>query len=89
MNLNKLKESIKNLIDQDASPELAEKVGKISAEIDLIEKEDTSMVEKYESLRQKYIKAIQNNSFPDDGKSRKEEDKPLSFEECYIKVKSK
>lgn len=88
-NLNNLKNSIKNLIDGNSTPELAEKVGKISAEIELIEKEDVSMVAKYEELRQKYVKAIQNNSFPDDGTSKKEEGKPLTFEECYNKVKSK
>ena len=85
MDYSKIRELLKGLIDDSASTELAEKVGKISGEIDNLEQEDKSFVSAYEDLLKKYIQAIKDTSFKE---APKEESTPQakSLEECFQEV---
>ena len=54
-----------------------------------IEEEETNQVtfaEKYEDLRGKYVKAVMNSTFKDDGSHPGEDPKPKSLDECIKEV---
>lgn len=82
MDLNKIREMLKGLIKDSTPTEDVEKIGKISGEIDNLEKEEQDFLSKHEELRNKYINVIKDSSFKG---SPKEEDnpQPKSLEECF------
>ena len=80
MDLTKVKDLLKGLVNDSMSTEDVEKIGAISQEIDNAEKEYTEFVTKHEELRKKYIHAIQDTSFNE--KPKDEEQQPKSLEEC-------
>lgn len=90
MDLAKLKDEIKGLLDDKATPELAEKIGKINATIETLEKSNEEDLAKFEDLRKKYVNLVKDYSFKIDGTPiEKEDESPKSLEECYEKIKSK
>lgn len=81
MEFTKIREMLKNLIDDSTSTEKVEAIGKISGELDRAEQEQKDLIQKQEDLRKKYIKAITETSFkdvPDD----ENKVQPKSLEEC-------
>ena len=81
MKYEKIREMLKGLITDSTPTEEVEKIGKISGEIDNLEKEDKDFLEKHESLRKKYIEVVKDTSFKEPPKD--EENKPKSLEECF------
>ena len=63
MDLSKIKEMLKGLINDSTPTEDVEKVGAICQELDNAESEFTDLVTKQEDLRKKYIEAIKDSSF--------------------------
>lgn len=87
MDFSKIKDLLKGLINDKTSTEEAEKIGKISGEIDTLENEQKDFVAKHEELRNKYIEAVKNSSFKGNPTDEKEEEtKPKSFEDCVNDV---
>ena len=88
MDFSKIRNLVKSLVNDNTSTEEAEKIGKISGEIDNLEHEETELVTKHEELRVKYIEAIKNSSFTGEPKEDKTDDqpKPKSFEDCVNDV---
>lgn len=87
MDFSKIKELAKGLINDKTSTEEAEKIGKLTGEIEKLENEDKDFITKHEELRNKYIEAIKNSSFKGNPTDEKEEPaKPKSFEDCVNDV---
>ena len=84
--LKEIKDQLKTLIDDTASPQLAEKVGKLSAQIDLLEEQEKTQEHMYEDLRKKYVESIKYNSFRPDASDTAKEEKPKSLEDCIASV---
>ena len=82
MDFNKVRELLKGLITDSTPTEEVEKIGKISGEIDNLEKEEQDFLKSHEDLRKKYIEVIKDTSFKG---APKEEDnpQPKSLEECF------
>ena len=86
MSFTKAKELLKSLITENTTPEDAEKFANIAKEIEEEETNQTKFAEKYEDLRGKYVKAVMNSTFKDDGNHPGEEPKPKSLDECIKEV---
>ncbi len=86
MSFNKAKELIKTLITENTTPEDTEKISNIVREIEEEETNQTKFAEKYEDLRGRYVKAVMNSTFKDDGNHPGEEPKPKSLDECIKEV---
>lgn len=82
MDFNKIRELLKNLIDDSTSTEKVEAIGKISGEIDNLENEEKDFIQKHEELRKKYIDVIKDSSFKGAPKDE-EQPKAKSLEECF------
>ena len=82
MDFNKVREMLKGLIKDSTPTEDVEEIGKISGEIDNLEKEEQDFLQKHEELRKKYIDVIKDSSFKG---SPKEDDnpQPKSLEDCF------
>ena len=80
MDLSKIKEMLKGLINDTTPTEDVEKVGAICQELDNAESEFTDLVTKQEDLRKKYIEAIKDTSFKQ--KPKEENPQPKSLEDC-------
>ena len=80
MDLSKIKEMLKGLINDSTPTEDVEKVGAICQELDNAESEYTDLVTKQEDLRKKYIEAIKDTSF--NQKPKEENPQPKSLEDC-------
>lgn len=82
MAFNKVREMLKGLITDSTPTEEVEKIGKISGEIDNLEKEEQDFLKSHEELRKKYIEVIKDTSFKG---APKEEDnpQPKTLEECF------
>ncbi|MBO7715497.1 MAG: hypothetical protein J6S85_18185 [Methanobrevibacter sp.] len=82
MDFNKVRELLKGLITDSTPTEEVEKIGKISGEIDNLEKEEQDFLKSHEDLRKKYIEVIKDTSFKG---APKEEDnpQPKTLEECF------
>lgn len=81
MDLSKIKEMLKGLINDSTPTEDVEKVGAICQELDNAESEFTDLVTKQEDLRKKYIEAIKDSSFNQKPKDE-EQTQPKSLEDC-------
>lgn len=81
MDLSKIKEMLKGLINDSTPTEDVEKVGAICQELDNAESEFTDLVTKQEDLRKKYIEAIKDSSFTQKPKDE-EQTQPKSLEDC-------
>lgn len=84
MDFNKIKELIKGLVTDSTSTEDAEKIGKITQEVDNAEKEYEGLITKHEQLRAKYVKAITDTSFKQEPKE--DNPQPKSLEECMQEI---
>ena len=82
MDFNKVRELLKGLINDSTPTEEVEKIGKISGEIDNLEKEENDFIQKHEELRKKYIDVIKDSSFKPSNEDEDKE-KPKSLEECF------
>ena len=80
MDLSKIKEMLKGLINDSMSTEDVEKIGAINQELENAEKDYTELVTKQEDLRKKYIEAIKDTSF--NQKPKEENPLPKSLEDC-------
>ena len=82
MDFNKVREMLKGLIKDSTPTEDVEEIGKISGEIDNLEKEEQDFLQKHEELRKKYIDVIKDSSFK---VNPKEDDnpQPKSLEDCF------
>lgn len=81
MDFTQVRELLKGLITDSTSTEDVEKIGKISGEIDNLEKQDKEFLQSHEELRKKYIEVIKDSSFI--GKPKEEETpKAKTLEEC-------
>ena len=86
MSFTKAKELLKSLITESTTPEDAEKFANITKEIEEEETNQVTFAEKYEDLRGKYVKAVMNSTFKDDGSHPGEDPKPKSLDECIKEV---
>ena len=86
MSFTKAKELLKSLITENTTPEDAEKFANITKEIEEEETNQVTFAEKYEDLRGKYVKAVMNSTFKDDGNHPGEDPKPKSLDECIKEV---
>ena len=86
MSFTKAKELLKSLITENTTPEDAEKFANITKEIEEEETNQVTFAEKYEDLRAKYVKAVMNSTFKDDGSHPGEDPKPKSLDECIKEV---
>ena len=82
MDFNKIRDLLKGLITDSIPTEEVEAIGKISGEIDNLEKEEQDFIQKHEDLRKKYIEVIKNSSFKP-SKSDDDNPKPKSLEDCF------
>lgn len=81
-----LTKSLEELLDENASPELADKVSKTLVIAKNLEDEELKLANSREELRQKYVEAVKNNSFRDDKASETTESTPKSLEECLLEA---
>lgn len=77
LDFKNLRESIKSLFgDEKLSAEQAETLGKVSGQIDLMEKEAKDFEDKHEELRTKYVALVKNTTFDKPSISDDNDDKP-------------
>ena len=82
MDFQKVRELLKGLITDSTPTEDVEKIGKISGEIDNLEKEEQDFITKHEDLRKKYIEVIKDTNFK--GVPKEDDNaQPKSLEECF------
>ena len=81
MDLTKIETMLKGLITDKTSPEDAEKIAEINAELGKVKTEMTDFVTKHEELRQKYVNAVMNSTFKEAPEETKEEPKFKSLDE--------
>ena len=86
MSFTKAKELLKSLRTENTTPEDAEKFANITKEIEEEETNQVTFAEKYEDLRGKYVKAVMNSTFKDDGSHTGEDPKTKSLDECVKEV---
>ena len=76
LDFKNLRESIKSLFgDEKLTPEQAETLGKVSGQIDMMEKEVKTFQDSHEELRTKYVELVRNTTI-DKPLPSGEEDKP-------------
>ena len=80
MDFTQVRTLLKALITDSTSTEEVEAIGKISGEIDNLEKQDKEFIQSHENLRKKYIEVIKDTSFT--GKPKEDDPKPKTLEEC-------
>ena len=80
MDLSKIKEMLKGLINESTTTEQVEQIGAINQELDNADKEYTDLVAKQEDLRKKYIEVVKDTSFTQKPKDGPEQ--PKSLEDC-------
>ena len=81
MDLTKIETMLKGLITDKTSPEDAEKIAEINAELGKVKTEMTDFAAKHEELRQKYVNAVMNSTFKEAPEEAKEEPKFKSLDE--------
>lgn len=83
MDYTKLIESLKGLIKDDSSPEQVEQITNIVRDVEAAKTENDDLIIKHEELRQKYIKALTQSTFKDNGTTpAQQEARPKTLEEC-------
>ena len=80
MDLSKIKEMLKGLINDSTTTEQVEQIGAIKQELDNADKEYTDLIAKQEDLRKKYIEVVKDTSFTQ--KPKDEPEQPKSLEDC-------
>lgn len=80
MDLSKIKEMLKGLINDSTTTEQVEQIGAINQELDNADKEYTDLIAKQEDLRKKYIEVVKDTSFTQ--KPKDEPEQPKSLEDC-------
>ena len=80
MDLSKIKEMLKGLINDSTTTEQVEQIGAINQELDNADKEYTDLIAKQEDLRRKYIEVVKDTSFTQ--KPKDEPEQPKSLEDC-------
>ena len=80
MDLSKIKEMLKELINDSTTTEQVEQIGAINQELENADKEYTDLVAKQEDLRKKYIEVVKDTSFTQ--KPKDEPEQPKSLEDC-------
>ena len=80
MDLSKIKEMLKELINDSTTTEQVEQIGAINQELDNAEQEYTDLIAKQEDLRKKYIEVVKDTSFTQ--KPKDEPEQPKSLEDC-------
>ena len=80
MDLTKIKEMLKGLINDSTTTEQVEQIGAINQELDNANQEYTDLIAKQEDLRKKYIEVVKDTSFTQ--KPKDEPEQPKSLEDC-------
>lgn len=80
MDLSKIKEMLKGLINDSTTTEQVEQIGAINQELENADKEYTDLIAKQEDLRRKYIEVVKDTSFTQ--KPKDEPEQPKSLEDC-------
>ena len=88
MNLKETQKKILNLINENSSPEDAEKIRDISKELDQAIQTETELATKHEELRMKYVELVKNGGFGED-KEPEVEKTPKTFEEIAKEIINK
>ena len=89
MDFKELRESIKNAFSSsDLTPEQAESLGKINANVDQLEAENDKMIKGYDELRVKYINLVKDTSFKEEP-TKHEDSKPKTMMECLAEERNK
>ena len=81
MDFTKIESMLKGLINEKTTPEEAEKIAQINAELGNIKTSVTDFAVKHEELRQKYVNAVMNSTFKEAPKEEQEEPKFKSLDE--------
>ena len=81
MDLTKIETMLKGLINDKTSPEDAEKIAEINAELGKVKTKMTDFAAEHEELRQKYVNAVMNSTFKEAPEEAKEEPKFKSLDE--------
>ncbi len=89
MDFTKIRTLLKDFVTENTTPEDAEKIAKINAELGNIETEAVKFAEKHEDLRQKYVKAVMNSTFKDEPEEEKEEPTGKTLEQCIAEEEAK
>lgn len=74
MTFEELKASLKKLYGENTTTEQAEQIGVIKGQIEKLEEEQKDFLKKHEELRNKYIEAIKNTSFPEEKSNAENKD---------------
>ena len=83
MDYKGLMDGLKGLITDKTAPEDAEKIGKLIAGTEELERDHAKTTSAYENMRLKYIESIKNGGISTEADDPiKQEAKPKSFEEC-------
>ena len=82
---NKVIEGLKNLLDENSSAEMVEKVGAIIKEAEEQSTQMAQLVAKNEEIRTKYIKSITQGGLPQE-EEQPRNDSPKTFEDCINDV---
>lgn len=88
MNLKETQKKILDLINENSTPEDAEKIRDISKELDKAIQTETELATKHEELRMKYVELVKNGGFGED-KEPEEVKTPKSFEEIAQEIINK
>ena len=89
MDFTKIETLLKEFVTEKTTPEEAEKIAKINAELGNIKNEAVSFAEKHEELRQKYVKAVMNSTFKEEPSDEKEEPQGKTLEQCIAEEQEK
>lgn len=90
LDFKNLRESIKALFgDEKLTPEQAESLGKISGQIDSMEKEVKDFQDSHETLRAKYVELVKNSSFDKPIEEHKQEEQEKTLMDYLLEESKK
>ena len=90
MDYAKILESLRGLIKEDSSPEQVEQITSIVKDIESAKTENDDLIIKHEELRQKYILALTQSTFKDNGTPKEEQEShPKTLDECIAEQSAK
>jgi len=89
MDFSKIEKLIDGLVTENTTPEDAEKIAAVKAELGVVKNATFDFADKYESLRQKYVQAVTQSTFKGEPEDANPEPKGKTLDECIAEEEAK
>ena len=87
--LNNLKESIKEMLTKDKTPQEIEKISGLDKKLDELDTEYKNVIQENSQLKDSLIASVKNSGFKSNNQEENIEEQPKTFEELALKIVEK